>query len=281
MDALTVPMPTTQKSASPRTHGPALPTLSGRFTGPAPALSWMVATALCFLGAGLAGVMRPVVDVPAWMTAPLAPPPENIAVEDITMADLAGEPAPADPSTPPDASPPAEPEASEIPPEPEPEPLLTEEDIVLIPEAPEIETALRPLNPPPPETVQPKPKPKPAATPATARRTVPASPQPPATAPGGTGTGGNNGTAQTASRGGKGKFPHPPYPSFAKSRNLSGTVTLSIRVSPEGSVISASVSGSSGSSELDNYAASWVTRRWKWPAGGARSFRLPVSFRLR
>lgn len=246
----------------------------------ATAPAWMLAAAACFLATGIAGTTRPVVDVPAWMTAaPAAPKEDVVTIEDITMADLAGDPAPESPDAAPLPAVPAE--AADTP--PEPEPLLTEEDIVTIPEAPEIIDAMRPLDPPPPKPAERKPRP--ATQPAPARNTAAApatTPRPATTAPGGTGTGGNGGTTTRATgSGGKGKFPQPPYPSSARSRGITGTVYLSVRVSPSGDVTAATVSGSSGSSELDSHAASWVTRRWKWPAGDARSFRLPITFRLR
>lgn len=241
-----------------------------------PFLPWMLGTALCFLAAGLAGVKRPVVDVPGWMTQEITKPPVETMVQEITMDDLAGAPAPEEPapSEVTTETPPVTPEEVLEEPPDEPEPLLSEKDIIPLPEPPKIETALRPLDPPPPTT----PKPKPAATPAATKPAT--SPSPAATSAQGTGTGGSFGTGTAATGGGKGKFPHPPYPSFARSRKISGTVTLSIRVSPEGRVIESTVSGSCGSAELDNYAASWVTRRWKWPTGALRSFRLPITFRL-
>jgi protein TonB len=77
------------------------------------------------------------------------------------------------------------------------------------------------------------------------------------------------------------RLPAPPYPSFARSRGLQGTTFLNITVSPSGSVAKVEVAGSSGYSELDRYAAGWVQKRWRWPAGEQRIFRQPVVFRLR
>jgi protein TonB len=77
------------------------------------------------------------------------------------------------------------------------------------------------------------------------------------------------------------RLPAPPYPLFARSRGLQGTTFLNITVSASGSVAKAEVVGSSGYSELDRYAAGWVQKRWRWPAGELRIFRQPVVFRLR
>lgn len=39
--------------------------------------------------------------------------------------------------------------------------------------------------------------------------------------------------AASAGVAGKGKFPKPPYPAFAKTLGLAGSVTLSVRVAPD------------------------------------------------
>jgi protein TonB len=229
----------------------------------------MLAVAIAFLGAGLAGIARPVVDVPAEALSAGPPPPDVVAVEDITMADLPDQPAmeEAAPEFPPDSLLP--PDDTESP--PEPEPVLTEKDIMPVPDAPRIEPALRPIDPVPRQKQ--KDSPRTASPPASM-------PRPAATAPAGNGSGDAGGSGGAGVKGGRGKFPKPPYPSFARSRGLTGTVTLSIRVDPSGDVSGVSVTGSTGSSQLDEYAASWVSRRWKWPAGAARVFRMPVTFRL-
>jgi protein TonB len=228
----------------------------------------MLAVAILFAGAGIAGTARPVVDLDFKERRTPQTPPPVVPVEDISMSDLAELP--------------AEPEAAAgLPVQPLPadatlpEPLLTEDDVFVVPQAAPVESALRVVEPTP---VRPSPAPQPK--PANSSPSRPAAASVTNGAALSASTGGAEGTA-TSGRGGKGKFPKPPYPAFAKAKGLTGTVTLSIKVSATGDVISASVSGSSGSSELDSHAASWVSRRWKWPAGAARSFRLPVSFRLK
>jgi protein TonB len=255
------------RSTSPVPHGTAttVPRLLEQPRESWRGVAWMLAVAACFVSAGLAGAARPVVDLQTADRGKAEPPAPAVPVEDITMADLADSP--------------DEPEAAagplEEPVPAEEKPMLTEEDIFEVPPAAPIETALRIFEPAPVKTA-PAPQPRrtdPAKTrPATSASVTGGSPSPTAEGAGGTAAAGS---------GGKGKFPKPPYPAFAKAKGLTGTVSLSVRVSAAGDVTSASVAGSSGSSELDSYAASWVTRRWKWPAGAARSFRLPVSFRLR
>ncbi len=220
----------------------------------------MLAIAVSFLSAGLAGVARPVFDFASSATSGIEPPPE-VPVEEISMADLADTPDEPEAA----AGPPEEPvPAADSP----PEPLLTAEVIYEVPPAPPLESAMR-IYEPALAKLKPTPAPQPRRTEPSAPR--PAAPSGPAAPPG----------PAPAARGGKGKFPPPPYPSFAKAKGLTGTVTLSVRVSAAGDVTSASVAGSCGAAALDAHAASWVTRRWKWPAGAARSFRLPVTFRLR
>jgi protein TonB len=240
-------------------------------------VSWMLAIGLAFLGTGLAGVGRPVMDTGIRLPAAQRPEPPT-EVQDITMADLPGAPTPqAEDET-------QSPTAKETPPETEPETVLTEEDIVDIPEAPPIEDAMPLLEPKPqpvkappvmrpPAQTQPKPPTRPALT--------PARPAVANTAPREQGNGGGGGMGPGKGGGGKGKFPPPPYPAFARTRGLTGTTTLSLNVSAGGGVNSVSVAGSSGSSELDAHAASWVQSHWRWPAGEARHFRMPVTFRLR
>lgn len=232
----------------------------------------MLAIGVAFLSTGLAGAGRPVVDSGMKMLG-LPKPEEKVEVQDITMADLQDEPAP---ESPPDET---QPVTEEVPPEPE---EMVEEDVVDIAEAPPIEDVVPLLEPkpvrrdPPPVVRQPQTKPRPAtATPPT-RPAAAAN-----TAPGGQGSGGGGGAGPGKGAGGRGKFPQPPYPASARSQGISGTVMLSISVNPDGSVSSASVVGSSGSAMLDGPAAAWVQRRWRWPAGGARKFRMPVTFRLR
>ncbi len=56
----------------------------------------------------------------------------------------------------------------------------------------------------------------------------------------------------------------PPYPPNAKKNQQQGTVVLHIMISAQGDVTSAIVSRSSGVPELDQTAADWVTRHWKY-----------------
>lgn len=81
-------------------------------------------------------------------------------------------------------------------------------------------------------------------------------------------------------KGGKGRMPQPPYPGFARSRGLQGTVVVSIRASADGSVTSASVARSSGHADLDRYAVSWIRGRWKL-AAGQTSATQTIHFRIR
>jgi len=252
-----VPRPSGVPGATPRID-------SDREREPYRVAAWLLAVAVCFAGAGLAGAVRPVVDLPP-ATHATAPPAPAVPVQELTMTDLADSPDETAAAVPPEAPPTLD--------EQSPPDILTEQDVFEVPPAAPIESVLGI-----PDSTPPRPAPKPRRAEPTPRSatgsTAPAAQPAPS-------TGGGSGGAAAAGRGGKGKFPKPPYPAFAKAKGLTGTVSLSIKVSAAGDVTAASVSGSSGSSELDSYAASWVTRRWKWPAGAARSFRLPVSFQLR
>jgi TonB family protein len=167
------------------------------------------------------------------------------------------------------------PEVSEVLDEPLLVKVLDADELLAVPPAAAVEAMVEPLA---------RGRAEPRVNPAVPRRAATA------TATGTTGaaaaatTGATAGATGAAGRpGGMGvaRLPAPPYPSFARSRGLQGTTFLSITVSPSGSVAKVEVAGSSGYSELDRYAAGWVQKRWRWPAGDQRIFRQPVVFRLR
>lgn len=243
-------------------------------------LSWLLALSGGFLMVGIAGMFA--ADMPEIRLKTLAEVmhADDLPLIETTMAELQSqnteEPAPAE------DAPPETPEIIEIeipdetPPDldlPEVAEAMTQEDIFAIPTAPKIEDALKRIDP----VFKPTPKPTPTPRKATASRT----PARPSTTPGTPGgTPGGTGTATRSS--GRMITPAPPYPSFAKSQNMQGTVRLSLSVGPSGSVEGASVVSSTGFSALDNYAASWVRRNWRFPATGTgKRYTLPLSFRLR
>ncbi|MFN0126461.1 MAG: energy transducer TonB [Verrucomicrobiales bacterium] len=161
---------------------------------------------------------------------------------------------------------------------------LTADDVFVIPVAPAVEEMEQEARKPPkPVAVRPTVRPtaggKPASTPERSRTTGGAVGRPDGTA---TGAGTGSGTGGTAGRGrGAGYFPTPPYPAQARSRGQQGTVQLMVVFGADGQVASATVSRSSGYSELDRAAAQWVRRRWRAAAGQVGTFRLPVHFKLR
>lgn len=241
-------------------------------------LSWVFALAVGFLSVGIAGLFA--ADLPVIRLKTLADitQADDLPLIETTMAELQAqndeEPAPAE-DAPPETPEVIEVEIPEAPPPdldlPEVAEAMTQEDIFAIPTAPKIEDALKPVDP----IIKPKPAPTPtprksttvARTPSTRPSTTPGS-------PGGTGTG--------RATGGRMVTPAPPYPSFAKSQNMQGTVRLSLSVGPSGAVEGATVISSTGFSALDSYAASWVRRNWRFPATGTgKRYTLPLSFRLR
>ena len=80
--------------------------------------------------------------------------------------------------------------------------------------------------------------------------------------------------------GGSGRFPLPPYPAEAKRRGLEGRVMLRVAVGPDGKPGTPSIESGSGHAVLDRAAIDWIQRRWRWDAGAARLFRIPVIFQL-
>lgn len=240
-------------------------------------LAWLVAVTGCFLLVGLAGLAREDASFTIELGSAGLPVGQELASQETTMAELQAMETVEEVAVSEPVEVPVEmPTPVEMPPEladlPELVPALVTEDLFTVPAAPKLETALTPVEAPKP---QPKPQPARQASSPSQRPATAAAPS------GAAGTGGSPGTGIAGAGGGGGRFPSPPYPSFARSRGLQGSVLLTILVNAAGSVESAVVAGSTGYSELDNYAASWVRRNWRFPPGEARSFKLPIVFKLR
>jgi protein TonB len=88
------------------------------------------------------------------------------------------------------------------------------------------------------------------------------------------------GPASLFTGGGSGRFPLPPYPAEAKRRGLEGRVMLRVAVGPDGKPGTPAIESGSGHPVLDRAAIDWIQRRWRWEAGPARLFRIPVIFQL-
>jgi TonB family protein len=254
---------------------------------------WVVAVGVVFVMVGGVGLMRPVSGV-GWVEPAAAGQVEVLAeaeaaaggvmVEMVEMVErsLMGEeraavvePVLVEPAAVEPVASSVVPEVSEVLDEPLLVKVLDADELLAVPPAAAVEAMVEPLA---------RGRAEPRVNPAVPRRAATA------TATGTTGaaaaatTGATAGATGAAGRpGGMGvaRLPAPPYPSFARSRGLQGTTFLSITVSPSGSVAKVEVAGSSGYSELDRYAAGWVQKRWRWPAGDQRIFRQPVVFRLR
>lgn len=244
-------------------------------------LSWLLAVSTGFLAVGIAGVFATEMPLIRLKTLADVMHADDLPLIETTMAELQAEnteePAPAE-DAPPETTEVLEVEMPEEAPPPDldlPEiaEAMTQADIFAIPTAPKIEDALKPVDP----VIRPKPAPTPTPRKSTAAARTPSRPSTtpgtPGGTPGGTGTGRSGGRMVT---------PAPPYPSFAKSQNMQGTVRLSLSVGPSGAVEGATVVSSTGFSALDSYAANWVRRNWRFPATGTgKRYTLPLSFRLR
>ncbi len=233
-------------------------------------LAWLLGSSTTFLTIGIVGMFAADLPPISLKSATDLKADSELPLIETTMEELqalnAEEPAETEDSAP--ETPPEVPEIVETPPVdldlPEIAEAMTVQDIFAIPTAPKIETALMPIDP----EVKPKPRPTPTPRPASTTRTTPSS-------------GAAAGTSASRSTG-RMVTPAPPYPSFARARSMQGTVRLSISVGPSGAVEGASVIGSTGFSELDNYAAGWVRRNWRFPATGeGKRYTLPLKFQLR
>lgn len=235
------------------------------------ALSWIVGITGSFLTVGVIGMFA--ADLPPIHLKTLEDLDEStdLPLMETSMAELQAMGESAEQSTEPEPVLPVEiPETIETPPEnldlPEIAEAMTMEDIFAIPTAPKIENALRPIDP------------------VIKRVTTPQRPRPGPVAKS-SGTGSNStqsgaaGGTGTANGSGKGRFPKPPYPGFASSAGMQGTVRLTISVGPSGAVESVIVSGTSGFNALDEYSANWVRRNYRWPASGsAQRYVLPLRY---
>jgi protein TonB len=238
-------------------------------------VSWVLAVGVFCLAVGVVGLGRPVGEVGrevAPMGAPLG--------EEALMLDLAGGEAALGEG----AAAAAEVGGAEVAAEEMPEPAVALEvdDVFVVPAAVPVE----PL-------VQERRERRAEPAPRVAARTTPARGtgnsggggtvgRPTGTAQGtGTGAGGGGGTAGAGRGRTTGYFPTPPYPAQARSRGQQGTVQLMIDFAADGRVTRATVSRSSGYTELDRTAAAWVRRHWRAASGQVGTFRLPVHFKLR
>lgn len=88
-------------------------------------------------------------------------------------------------------------------------------------------------------------------------------------------------TATTLSFGmGAGRQPAPTYPLQARRSNEQGTVVVEFIVGVDGKVLSAWVKTPCPYESLNNAALSTIRSRWKFPAGQAQRYRVPIIFRL-
>ena len=250
---------------------------------------WVVAVGVVFVMVGGVGLMRPVSGV-GWVEPAAAGQVEVLAeaeaaaggvMVEMVERSLMGEeraavvePVLVEPAAVEPVASSVVPEVSEVLDEPLLVKVLDADELLAVPPAAAVEAMVEPLA---------RGRAEPRVNPAVPRRAATAT---------GAATGATTGAAAAATIGATGaagrpggmgvaRLPAPPYPSFARSRGLQGTTFLSITVSPSGSVAKVEVAGSSGYSELDRYAAGWVQKRWRWPAGDQRIFRQPVVFRLR
>lgn len=92
--------------------------------------------------------------------------------------------------------------------------------------------------------------------------------------------GGQASTMSSAARLAAGRMPAPRYPSEARSKGQSGTVTIEFTVDASGRVSSAHVCSPCPWAVLNDEALRAV-RNWKFPPGGVVTYKKPIVFKLR
>jgi TonB family protein len=60
--------------------------------------------------------------------------------------------------------------------------------------------------------------------------------------------------------------PIPPYPTYSARMHEQGTATLVMTIQPDGTASDAQIAGSSGSDRLDQAAAFYLRKYWRWAA---------------
>ena len=216
------------------------------------ASTWTAGIAVLFLGIGLQGATRALIqEVPIQMA--------QIDLGDEIMVEEFEAPAPTEEAL--ELEPLEQIEEVEIPPLPEIAAPLTPPEMVEL-------TPLEPIVEKPPIAKKtPEPKPRPIERKQPSRPRTQASP-------------GGAGPPQLFSGGGSGRFPSPSYPASARSAHLQGSLRLLVNVEASGLPSVVNVSTSSGHSILDSAARDHVQRRWRWPSGGARRYIVPIRFVL-
>lgn len=102
----------------------------------------------------------------------------------------------------------------------------------------------------------------------------------PATAGKPTGNGPPSSATTLSFGSGAGRQPAPSYPLQARRSNQQGTVVVEFIVGVDGKVLSAWVKTPCAYDLLNNAALSTIRSRWKFPAGEARRYKIPIVFRL-
>ena len=221
---------------------------------------------LSVAGFGTVGVL-----MPDWREAPPPPPPAVVETKWVEPEILLGDAEP--PADPAPAPPAADPVLAEPLPAP---PELTESAAVEpLPEIPEL---------PPPPSAAPTAKPAKPVVPARPRAGVPqpgtSARQVAAASPGaGIGTAGGRDLSDVARLAG-GHMPSPTYPTEARRKGQTGTVTVEFTVDSSGRVVAAFAKFPSPWPLLNEEAVRTV-RRWRFPPGGVMKLQRPIIFQLR
>ncbi|WP_342750721.1 TonB family protein [Termitidicoccus mucosus] len=216
-----------------------------------------------------------------WLPAPAPEPAVTLAPSPAPEPEPQTLPEPPpEPETAPDFKVPVSIETPEPPPPPEekPEPALEPiPEVKTLEPAPELAPAPRAVETPPPAPEASRPEqPVAAAAPASATPAR-ALGQPNAHGTDAFSSGGDNDESAVVID--NKNFTRPPYPYEARRNGYTGAVIIAIRVE-NGRIVSTEIRQSSGYVILDEAAAKWVRRQWKFPREVTRLVVQPFEFRL-
>lgn len=77
----------------------------------------------------------------------------------------------------------------------------------------------------------------------------------------------------------KAESPDTPKPPAVAKESSKAEARMVIHVAEDGTPSSVKVLKSSGHSSLDQHTVDWIKKNWRWPAGKAGTYAVPVQYK--